>query len=71
MPSVHQRINQSLLMVPKMETSQHNSYELESSCSINVNEVAMPQYKPSEMFMIQDKSKFIANERAMSQHLSS
>ena len=71
MPSVRQQINQSLFLVPKMETSQHNPYESESRGSMNVNEVGMPQYKPSEMFMIQDKSKFIANERAMSQHLSS
>ena len=38
---------------------------------MNMNEVAMPQYKPSEVFMLQDKSKFIANERAMSQHVQS
>ena len=55
----------------KMETSKHNPYELESSCSISANEVAMPQYKPSEVSMLQDKSKFIANERAMSQHVQS
>ena len=71
MPSVCQKINQSLLLVPKMETSQHNPYESESPDSMNVNEVAMPQYKPSKMSMLQDKSKSITNERAMSQHLSS
>ena len=71
MPSERQQINQSLLMVPKMETSQYNSYESKSSCSINVNEMAMPQYKPFEVSMLQDKSKSIANERAMSQHVSS
>ena len=42
MPSIHQQINQSLLLVPKMETSQRNSYESESSGSMNVNVVAMP-----------------------------
>ena len=71
MPSERQQINQSLLMVPKMETSQYNSYESKSSCSINVNEVAMPQYKPFEVSMLQDKSKSITNERAMSQYVSS
>ena len=55
----------------KIETSQHNPYELKSPCSMNVNEVAMPQYKPSEVSILQDKSKFIANERAMSQHVQS
>ena len=49
-----------------MKTSQHNPYELESPGSMNVNEVAMPQYKPSEVTMLQDKSKFITNERVMS-----
>ena len=38
---------------------------------MNVNEVAMPQYKPSEVTILQDKSKFIANERATSQYVSS
>ena len=38
---------------------------------MNVNEVAMPQYKPSEVTMLQDKSKSIINERAMSQHAQS
>ena len=66
MRSVCQQINQSLLMVPKMETSQHNPYKLEYPCSMNLNEVAMPQYKPSEVSRLQDKSKSIANERAMS-----
>ena len=33
---------------------------------MNVNELAMPQYKPSEVFMLQDKSKSITNERPMS-----
>ena len=70
-PSVRQQINQSLLLVPKMETSQHNPYELKSLGSMNVNEVAMPQYKQSKVFMLQDKSKSIANERAMSQHVQS
>ena len=41
MPNVGQQINQSLLLVLKMETSQHNPYESESPCSMNVNEVAM------------------------------
>ena len=49
-----------------METSQHNPYKLEYPCSMNLNEVAMPQYKPSEVSTLQDKSKSIANERAMS-----
>ena len=43
MPSVGQQINKSLLLVPKMETSQHNPYESESLGSMNVNEVAMSQ----------------------------
>ena len=50
-----------------METSQHNPYESESQGSMNVNEVAMPQYKPSEVTMLQDKSESIANERATPQ----
>ena len=58
MHSVRQQINQSLLLMLKMETSQHNPYESKSPCSMNVNEVAMPQYKPSEVSMLQDKSKF-------------
>ena len=66
MRSVHQQINQSLLLMLKMETSQHNPYESKSPCSMNVNEVAMPRYKPSEVSMIQDKSKSIVNERVMS-----
>ena len=57
MPSVRHQINQSLLLMPKMETSQHNPYESKSLCSMNVNKVAMPQYKQSEVFMLQDKSK--------------
>ena len=71
MRSVCQQINQSLLLVPKMEKSQHNPYESESSCYISENEVAMPQYKPSKVSMLQDKSKSIANERVMSQHVQS
>ena len=71
MSIVHQQINQSLLLVPKTETSQHNPYESESSCSMNVNEATMPQYKQFEVSMLQDKSKSIANERAMSQNKSS
>ena len=66
MHSVRQQINQSLLLMLKMETSQHNPYESKSSCSMNMNEVAMPQYKPSEVSMLQDKSKSIVNERVMS-----
>ena len=54
-----------------METSQHNPYELVSLGPMNVNEVAMPQYKPSEVSMLQDKSKSIANEKAMSQYVQS
>ena len=61
MPSVGQQMDQSLLLVPKMETSQHNPYESKSSCSMNVNEVGMPQYKPFEVSTLQDKSKSIAN----------
>ena len=38
---------------------------------MNVNEVGMPQYKPFEVSTLQDKSKSIANERAMSQHVLS
>ena len=71
MSSVRPQINQSLLLVPKMETCQHNPYESESPSSMNVNEMDMPQYKPFEMPMFQDKSKYIANERAMFQHVSS
>ena len=61
MPSIHQQINQSQLPLPKMKISQHNPYESETSCYMNVNEVAMPQYKPSEVTMLPDKSKSIAN----------
>ena len=71
MRSVRQQINQSLLLMLKMETSQHNPYESKSPRSMNMNEVAMPQYKPSEVSMLQDKSKSIPNERAMSQHVQS
>ena len=59
------QIDQSLLLVSKMETSQHNLYELESSSSMSTNELAMPQYKPSEVTMLQDKSKSITDEKAM------
>ena len=65
MPNVRKKINQSLLLVLKMETSQYNSYESESPCSMNVNEMAMPQYNPFEVPMLQDKSKSIANEKTM------
>ena len=54
-----------------MKISQHDPYESESSCSMSANEVATPQYKPSEVTMLQDKSKSITNERAMSQYVSS
>ena len=50
-----------------METSQHNPYELESSGSMMV----IPLYKSSKVTMLQDKPKFITNERAMSQHVQS
>ena len=43
-----------------METFQQNPYESESLGFINVNEMAMPQYKPSEATMLQHKSKSIA-----------
>ena len=55
----------------KTETSQHNPYESESQGFMNVNEVAMPQYKPSEVTTLQDKSKSIANERVTPQNKSS
>ena len=71
MPSIRQPINQSLLLVLKMETSQHNPYESESPSSMSTNELAMPQYKPSEVTMLQDKSKSITDEKAMSQNKSS
>ena len=71
MPSRRQQINQSLLLVLKMETFQQNPYESESLGFINVNEMAMPRYKPSEATMLQDKSKSIANERATSQYVPS
>ena len=66
-----QQNNQSLLLVLKMETSQHNSYESESPNSMSMNELAMPQYKPSEVTMLQDKSKSITNEKVMPQNKSS
>ena len=50
-----------------METSQHNPYELESPGSM----MAIPLYKSSKVTMLQDKPKFITNERAMSQHVQS
>ena len=59
MPSIRQQINQSQLSLPKMKISQHNPYESESSSSMSTNELAMPRYKPSEMTMLQDKSKSI------------
>ena len=71
MPSIRQQINQSLLLVPIMETSQHNPYESESPSSMSTNELAMPQYKPSEVTMLQDISKSITDERAMPQNKSS
>ena len=37
----------------KTKTSQHNPYESESQGSMNVNEVAMPQYKLPEVTMLQ------------------
>ena len=65
MPSICQQINQSLLLMPIMETSQHNPYESKSPSSMSTNELAMPQYKPSEVTMLQDKSKSITDERTM------
>ena len=38
---------------------------------MSTNEVAMPQYKPSEVTMLQDKSKSITNERVVSKYVSS
>ena len=38
---------------------------------MNVNEVAMPQYRPSKMTMFPNKLKFITNETTMSQYMSS
>ena len=55
MPSIRQQINQSQLPLPKTKISQYNPYESETSCYMNVNEVAMPQYKPSEVTMLQWK----------------
>ena len=54
----------------KMETSRYNLYESESSCSMNVNEMTMSLYKPFEVTRLQDKSKFITYDRAMSQYVS-
>ena len=71
MPSTGQQIDQSLLLLPKMETSQRNPYELESPSSMNVNEMAIPLYKSFGVTMLQDKSKPITNERVMSQHVQS
>ena len=52
MPSVCQQINQSQLPPLKRKISQHDPYESESLCSMSTNEVAMPQYKPSEVTML-------------------
>ena len=71
MPSIRQQINQSQLPLPKTKISQYNPYESETSCYMNVNEVAMPQYKPSEVTMLQGKSKSITDEKAMPQNKSS
>ena len=54
-----------------METSQHNPYESESPSSMSTNGLAMPQYKPSKVTMLQNKSKSITDERAMPQNKSS
>ena len=53
MDSARQQINRSLLLMPKMETSRHSPYESKSPSYMNVNEVAMPQYKPPEVTMLQ------------------
>ena len=58
---VSKSINQSLLLVLKMEIIH----------TMSTNELAMPQYKPSEMIMLQDKLKSITDERAMAQNKSS
>ena len=71
MPSVCQQINQSQLPPLKRKISQHDPYESKSPCSMSTNEVAMPQYKPSEVTMLQDKSKSITNERVVSKYVSS
>ena len=63
-----QQNNQSLLPMLKMETSQHKPYELESPSSMSTNQLAMPQYKPSKVTILQDKSKSITEERAMPQN---
>ena len=70
-PSMGEQINQSLLLMLKMETSQHNPYESESLSFMSTNELTMPQYKPFEPTMLQDKSKSIIDERAMPQNKSS
>ena len=66
MRSVRQQINQSLLLMLKMETSQHNPYDSESLSSMSTNDLAMPQYKPFEVTILQDKSKSITDERVIS-----
>ena len=66
-----EQINQSLLLMLKMETSQHNPYESESLSFMSTNELTMPQYKPFEPTMLQDKSKSIIDERVMPQNKSS
>ena len=71
MPSIHQQINQSQVPLPKMIISQHDPYESESSGSMNTNELAMPQYEPSEVTMLQGKSKSITDEKAMPKNKSS
>ena len=65
MPSIRQQINQSQVPLPKMIISQHDPYKSESPGSMNVNEVAMPQYKSSKVTMLRDKSRSIIDERAM------
>ena len=37
---------------------------------MNVNEMTMSLYKPFEVTRLQDKSKSITNDRAMSQYVS-
>ena len=67
MSSVHQQINQSLLLVPKTETSQHNPYESKFSCFMNVNEVTMPQYKSKKNHKIAKKFQTNGVEMSTSQ----
>ena len=51
--SVSKSTNQSISTPgAKTETSQRNLYESESPSSMNVNVVAMPQYKPTEVTML-------------------